>query len=124
MSTPTNQSSIIIYKIIKDFEEKGTKIHFLTELNNFSITALRYASEIEHKDFLVTETPMLREDLEKICDITFSFCIFNETKYNNGGKEFAQRKLNLMPDSWLKGAEITLRECAQSETINGDENIF
>lgn len=124
MSTPITPSSIIIYKIVKDYEEKGIKIQPLTELSNFSINALQYACDIERKDFWVTETPELREDLEKICDITFSFCIFNEAKYNNGGKEFAQKMLGLMPYSWLKGAEITLQEYEQTKTINEYENIF
>lgn len=110
MSTPINPISIVIYKIIKDYEINGRKVHLLAELDHFSNKVLEFANSITDKEFWVLKTLKFDEELSKICDITSSFCELNEQKYNNGGKEFAKRKIGQMPYSWLKGAVITLRE--------------
>ena len=36
MSTPSNVSSIMIYKIIRDFEKTGRTMHLMSELDYFS----------------------------------------------------------------------------------------
>ena len=110
MSTPINPSSIMIYKIIKDYENSGRTIHLLAELDCFSKRVLEFANSISDKDFWIAKTPELNEDLTRICDITSSFCELNEAKYNNGGKEFAKTKIGQMPYSWLKGAVKILKE--------------
>lgn len=110
MSTPINPSSIMLYKIIKDYKNYGRTIHLLPELDYFSKKVLELANLIDDKDFWIAKTPELKNDLLKICDITSSFCELNEEKYNNGGKEFAMKKIGLMPYSWLKGSTLTLKE--------------
>lgn len=110
MSTPINPSSIMIYKIVKDYENSGRTTHLLSELDYFTKKVLNFANSISDKDFWILETPELNEELSRICDITTSFCELNECKYNNGGKEFAKRKMGQVPYSWLKGAVIVLNE--------------
>ena len=97
MSTPINPSSIMIYKIIKEYENNGRTVHSLEELDCFSNKVLEFANSITDKDFWVLKTPEFDEELSKICDITSTFCELNEQKYNNGGKEFAKRKIGQMP---------------------------
>lgn len=116
MSTPINPSNIMIYKIIKDYENNGRKVHLLAELDFFSNRVLEFANSITDKDFWVLKTTEFDEELSKICDITSSFCELNEQKYNNGGKEFAKRKIGQMPYSLLKGAVIALREYEEMKT--------
>jgi hypothetical protein len=116
MSTPINPSNIMIYKIIKDYENNGRKVHLLAELDFFSNRVLEFANSITDKDFWVLKTTEFDEELSKICDITSSFCELNEQKYNNGGKEFAKRKIGQMPYSLLKGAVIALREYKEMKT--------
>lgn len=110
MSTPSNPSSIMIYKIIKDFESTGRTMHLINELDYFSQKVINFANSISDDDFWILKTAELDEELSRICDITSSFCELNERKYNNGGKEFAKRKIGRMPYSWLKGAVKTLKE--------------
>ena len=123
MSTPINPSSIMIYKIIKDYENNGRTVHLLAELDYFSNRVLEYANSITDKDFWVLKTSEFDQDLSKICDITSSFCELNKQKYNNGGKEFAKRKIGQMPYSWLKGAIITLRKYEKMKT-SSNTTIF
>ena len=113
MSTPINPSSIMIYKIAKDYENSGRTTHLLAELDCFSRKVLEFANLITDKDFWIIYTPELNEELSRICDITSSFCELNEGKYNNGGKEFAKRKIGQMPYSLLKGAVTILKEYEQ-----------
>ena len=110
MSTPVNPSSIMIYKIIKDYEKSGRTIHLFAELDYFSNRVLELANSISNEDFWIAEAPELTDELSRICDLTSSFCELNECKYNNGGKEFAKRKIGQMPYSWLKAALATLKE--------------
>lgn len=113
MSTPSNPSSIMIYKIIREFENTGKKVHSLNELNYFSRQVIDFANSICDDNFWIAETPEVKEDLLKICDIFRSVCVLNEQKYSNGGDKFAKTKIGQMPYHWLKGA---------IETLNEDEN--
>lgn len=110
MSTPSNPSSIMIYKIIREFENTGKKVHSLNELNYFSRQVIDFANSICDDDFWIAETPEVKEDLLKICDIFRSVCVLNEQKYSNGGDKFAKTKIGQMPYPWLKGAIKTLNE--------------
>ena len=119
MSTPSNPSSIMIYKIIREFENTGKKVYLLNELNHFSKQVIDFANSICDDNFWIAETPEVKEDLSRICDISSSVCEFNEQKYANGGKIFAKTKIGQMPYPWLKGAIKTLTEheetsCAQT----------
>lgn len=110
MSTPSNPSSIMIYKIIREFENTGKKVHSLNELNYFSRQVIDFANSICDDNFWIAETPEVKEDLLKICDIFRSVCVLNEQKYSNGGDKFAKTKIGQMPYPWLKGAIKTLNE--------------
>ena len=110
MSTPINPSSIMIYKIIKDYQTTGRTMHLMNELDCFSQQVIDFANSISDDKFWIAQTPEVKEDLLRICDITSSFCELNEEKYNNGGEKFAKTKIGQMPYSWLKGAVKTLKE--------------
>lgn len=119
MSTPSNPSSIMIYKIVRDFENTGKTTHLIGELDYFSQQVIDFANSISGDDFWIVQTPEIKEDLSRICDISSSVCEFNEQKYVNGGKIFAKTKIGQMPYPWLKGAIKTLTEheeisCAQT----------
>lgn len=51
MSTPSNPSSIMIYKIIREFENTGRKVYLLNELNHFSKQVIDFANSICDDDF-------------------------------------------------------------------------
>lgn len=110
MSTPSNPSSIMIYKIIREFENSGRKVYPTSELNHFSKKVIDFANSICDDNFWIAETPEVKEDLLKICDISSSFCVLNEQKYSNGGDKFAKTKIGQMPYPWLKGAIKILNE--------------
>ncbi|MBE5741241.1 MAG: hypothetical protein E7351_01765 [Clostridiales bacterium] len=110
MSTPSNVSSIMIYKIIRDFEKTGRTMHLMSELDYFSQQVIDFANSISDDNFWIAQTPEVKEDLLRICDITSSFCELNENKYSNGGEKFAKTKIGQMPYSWLKGAVKTFKE--------------
>ena len=136
MSTPTNPSSIMIYKIIKDCEKTGRKIHLISELDYFSQEVINFANSICNDNFWIAKTPEIKEDLSRICDVTDSFCEFNEEKYFKGGDQFAKTKIGQMPYSWLKGAVKILKEYEEERkqmpanvsvskihSINGDTQV-
>lgn len=110
MSTPSNPSSIMIYKIIREFENTGKKVHSLNELNYFSRQVIDFSNSICDDEFWIVQTPEVKEDLLRICDISSSFCELSEQKYSNGGDKFAKTKIGQMPYPWLKGAIKTLNE--------------
>jgi len=109
MSTPSNPSSIMIYKIIKDFEYNKTTIHTLDELFYFSQQVFDLANTISKDAYWILETPKIYEDLLKLCDLTDSVCELSTTKYENGGKAFATTKTGLMPYPWYKAALTILK---------------
>ena len=102
MSIPSNPSSIMIYKIIRDFENTGRTMHLMSELDYFSQQVIDFANLISDDNFWIAQTPEVKEDLLKICDITSSFCELNKQKYSNGGEKFAKTKIGQMPYSCLK----------------------
>lgn len=110
MSTPSNPSGIMIYKIIRDFENIGRTIHSMKELDYFSQQVIDFANSICDDDFWIAQTPEVKEDLLRICDISSSVCELNEQKYISAGKRFAKAKIGQMPYPWLKGAVKTLTE--------------
>ena len=118
MSTPSNPSSIMIYKIVKDFENEGRTIHSMYELECFAKKVFEFANSITNDEFWILDTPEIKEDLERLCDVTASLCEFSETKFIEGGKDFAKRKVGQMPYSWLKGAVKVLQEIQEDVSMN------
>lgn len=110
MSTPSNPSSIMIYKIIREFKNSGRKVYPTSELNHFSKQVIDFANSICDDDFWIVQTPEVNEDLLRICDISRSTCVLNEQKYSNGGDKFTKTKIGQMPYTWLKGAIKILNE--------------
>lgn len=115
MSRPINPASIMLYKIIRDYEETGRKIHFMGELEYFASKVIDYANAMTDEDFWILRTPELKEQLSKICNLTDSVLELNEEKFENGGKFYAKTKIGSMPYSWLKGAIQTMKEYAELE---------
>ena len=118
MSTPSNPSSLMIYKIIKDYENDGRTMHMIEELEYFAKRSLEIANSISDKDFWSIETIETREDLSRICDLTNSFCELNMDKLDNVGQFYAKTKIGSMPYSWLKGALKTLEEYEEYRSNN------
>ena len=110
MSIPSNVSSIMIYKIIRDFEKTGRTMHLMIELANFSQQVIDFANSISDDNFWIAPTPEVKEDLLRICDVNSSFCKLNKQKYANGGEKFAKIKIGQMPYSWLKGSVKVFKE--------------
>lgn len=104
MSTPSNPSSLMIYKIVRDYEKNERTAHTLEELYSFAKSALEFANTISDKNFWIADTPQTKEDLNRLCDLTTSLCELNTEKYKNGGQIFAKAKIGQMPYTWLKGA--------------------
>ncbi len=123
MSTPSNPSSIMIYKIIREFENTGRKLHLMSELNYFSQQVIDFANSISNDDFWITQTPEVNEDLLRICDISSSFCELNEQKYRNGGDIFAKTKIGQMPYPWLKGAVKTLKKYEDRKKLHTNASM-
>ena len=115
MSRPINPATIMIYKIVRDYEKDGIKIHFMAELEHFASKVIDYANAMTDEDFWILRTPEVREQLSKICNLTDSVLELNEEKYENGGKSFAKTKIGSMPYTWLKGAIQTMKEYEELE---------
>ena len=108
----------MIYKIVKDFENEGRTIHSKQELECFAKKVFDFANSITNDEFWILDTPEIKEDLERLCDVTASLCELNENKYIDGGKEFAKTKIGGMPYSWLKGAVKTFQEIQDYKAKN------
>ena len=113
MSTPVNPSCIMIYKIVKDYEN-GKTINSFKELNDFSNAVLEFANSITDEGFWVAHSNEnhkdIKSDLSKLCDLTTSLCEVNEFKYHNDGQNFANKKIGAMPYSLLKGVVVKYQE--------------
>ena len=111
MSTPINPSSIMLYKIMKDYEETGReKLYFIPELDFFAKKVIENINSNTNEDLWILPSPEIKEDLSRLCDVTDSFCRLNEDKFKNGGELFAKRKIGLMPYNWLKASMVTLKQ--------------
>ena len=53
MSTPSNPSGIMIYKIVRDFENTGKTTHLMSELDYFSQQVIDFANSISGDDFWI-----------------------------------------------------------------------
>lgn len=109
-----NPSNIMIYKIDKDYE-KGKSINSFEELDCFVKTIIDYANtETGRESYWTLQSnecnKEMKNDLLKLCDLTTSICEVDETKYRNGGKDFAKIKIGTMPYSLLKGVVIAMKE--------------
>ena len=123
MSRPINPATIMIYKIVRDYEKDGRKIHFMSELEYFASKVIDYANAMTEEDFWILRTPEVKEQLSKFCDLTSSVLELNEEKYENGGKSFAKTKIGSMPYTWLKGAVKTLKEMNEMEEYCKAHNV-
>lgn len=98
-----NVSSIMIYKIYRDYEDAERSIQFNHELTTFAQDVIKgiynndNLSNIRFSDY--------KKELEMFCDITDYFCGVNSQKYKNGGKEYAEQVIADMPAEWLERAK-------------------
>ena len=122
MSRPINPLSIMIYKIVRDYEKDGRKIHFMAELEHFASKVIDYANGMTEEDFWILKSPEIKEQLSMLCDVTDSVCELNEEKFEKN-KFFARTKIGSMPYSWLKGAVKTLQEIHDVEEYCTEHNV-
>lgn len=118
MSIPVNPSSIMIYKIVKDYENEGKTVHSLKELETFANKVLDFANKISNEQYWILPTYEIEEDLLRICDITTSMCELNLQKYLKTDALFAKRKIANMPYPWIKGTITILKENDKNKELN------
>lgn len=122
MSRPINPATIMIYKIVRDYEKDGRKIHFMAELEYFASQVIDYANAMTEEDFWIFKSPEIKDELSMLCDVTDSVCELNEEKFEKN-KFFARTKIGSMPYSWLKGAVKTLIEMDEMEEYCKAHNV-
>lgn len=110
MSTPINPSSIMLYKIMKDYEESGRELFLMLELNYFAEKVVEKLNSASGENVVIASTAETREDLSRVCNITDSFCCLSDNKMKNGGCNFANRKIGMMPYDLLKTSMVTLKQ--------------
>ena len=123
MSTPSNPSSLMIYKIVRTFERNGQTVYDLNELYAFAQAALNYANTLSNNNYWIADTPQIKEDLSKLCDLTTSICELNKDKYQNEGQLFAKIKIGQMPYTWLKGAVKVMNNLNFNASSANQESI-
>lgn len=114
MSTPVMPKSLIVYKMVKDYESTNKTQFTVSELYTFAHKALKIASEIDNEEYWILSSNKYGtdfcEELSKICDIDADHYQLNVNKFENGGQEYAKRIIGAMPYSFLKGAVQVMKE--------------
>lgn len=123
MSKPVSPIDLSVYKIVREYEQTGRTCYPKEELYEFAEKVLKVASEIDNEDYwLICHTPEVALDfqmsLSNICYMSTSIVRLNEKEFKNGGKEWAERKIGLMPYSFLKGAIKVLEEEFEINEMN------
>ena len=124
MSTPVMPISLIIYKMVREYEETNRTKYPVGELYNFAHKALQIASEIDGEEYWILSVDKaeinFHQKMSKICDLSVGHFEINVEKYNNGGKAYADKVIGAMPYSFLKGAVKVLEEdLKQQEETKG-----
>ena len=100
--------SLLTFKMMKEYERTGRTIFPVGELYVFAHKALKIAGEIDNEDYWIVSpskySVSFYDRMSKICDISIEFYKLNEDKLNNGGKEYADKIISSMMDSFYKGA--------------------
>ena len=97
MAKQINPSGIMLYKIVKDFEERKRTVFFVDELKYICNQVLENTNKVCDEKFEILQTEDANLDLLKICEISHYSCILNKEKYFNGGRDFAIEKIKKMP---------------------------
>ena len=122
MSTPVIPISLIIFKMIREFELTQRTIYSKEELFSFAHSALKIAGQIDNEDYWILSSNKygvdFYEKMNKICDIDLDEFQLNVDKYYFGGKKYANKIIGAMPYSFLKGALQTLREDLNLSCLN------
>jgi len=105
MLTQDNISSILLYKIIKDYENNGRTHHLCSELDAFVDKVIKYANCKNNEILEISQNNVVKDDVSKLCDFSSAFCILNEDKFRSGGETFAKLKIEQMSSLLLNGAE-------------------
>lgn len=119
MSTPVIPVSLIMFKMVREYEKTNKTQYSKGELFRFAHNALTIASKIDNEEYWILSSNKYgidyRQKMSKICDIDIDYYYLNEEKLKNGGKEYAERIIGAMPYSFLKGALQALGEELQEE---------
>ncbi len=114
MSTPVSPIKLSVYKIIREYEKTGRIIFAKEELINFANKVVKVASEIDNEDYWIFPDEEYGYDfnasLSKICRTSTDCLELSGSRYNNGGKLWAEKAIGSMPYSFLKGAVKVLEE--------------
>ena len=104
MSRPINPSSIMIYKIVREYEKTGRTIYPRNELKKYAEDVIDHANTISDEQYFIIYSENTTEDISRICNTQTSIYELDLEKYKNGGDHFAKIKIGAMPYAWLKGA--------------------
>ena len=110
MGDMNNTSSVMLYKIIKDYEATGRTVQMKTELDYFAERVMGIASKSSGEEYPVGTTTDAHEDLLKICDENGAFYVVNSDKYTNGGVFFVKQQIAKLSYPLLKGATSIVAE--------------
>ena len=114
MSTPVMPRSIIIFKMIREFEKTNKKDYTVRELFTFAHKVLEVASKMDNEQYWIMSYekygPDFSNAMSRICDLDVGCFHLNEDKLNDGGKEYAEKVITNMPDSFLQGAIQVLND--------------
>ena len=114
MSTPVVPVSLIMFKMIREFELTQKTLYSREELFSFAHAALQIAGQIDNEEYWILSSNKygvdFYEKMNKICDIDFDEYQLNVDKYYFGGKEYANKIIGAMPYSFLKGALQVLKD--------------
>lgn len=114
MSKPVMPTKLIIFKMVRTYEKTNKTQYSIGELLRFVHNALQIAGEIDNEEYWILSLNKMgtdfHEKMSNICDVDMSYFVLNEEKFENGGKEWAENMIELIPNSFLKGAEQVLCE--------------
>ncbi len=130
MATLIAPHNLVIYKILKDYENLEKTVHSHKELMDFSCAAMAEASKISGEKFcLFLDDEAYMEyylnTLREFCEVTKDHIILNPVKYAN--KEYlAYERLSALTGALLEGANIVLEneKKTQSKTLTNERTII
>lgn len=112
MQTLIPPHNLVLYKIIKDFEEKEKKVHSRKDLMDFSFEAMKEAEKISGEKYCLyfsgAEYDMFfNKRLQEFCDFTNDHIILNAEKYF-AKPYLLQERLAALQGDLLEGAKRVL----------------
>ena len=105
-------SNIMIYKIVRDFEDNRITEHKLSELSDFTERVIERTNSICGARFWSFANEQTIEELQKICDIDLKnhICELNLDKFNGEGRRFAHATIATLSIDMIKVAQSVCEE--------------